>query len=329
MAKLTAQSQSFYGLPQPTVTKIQDPIPAKRDPTTSDTGYAIGQLWINKLTGTYFGLSANSGGSATWSILGNITSTFTNITSGTYSTTGASKVTWASGNVFTGTGAGANIGFTFTPKGAGGLTLTTGDLTLTAGDLVMTLGDATLTNGDLTLTSGDINVTSGNETLTNGDLTLTAGDINITLGNETLTSGNLTLTAGDLLLSNGDATMTSGNLLLSSGNATLTAGDVILTNGDVSLGTAGNGLIVKSGANARVGQTTLVGGTKAVANTSVTANTRIFITRSSNGASTALGNLEAVPAAGVGFTINSYDDALVGLQANDVSVIDWFLVESA
>jgi hypothetical protein len=252
MAKLKSQTETLYGLPQPLSSKIQDPIPAKRDPTTSDTGYSPGQLWINKLTGSYFGLAANAGGVATWSTLGNVTSTYTALTSASYATTTANAITLASGNVFTGTGANAAIGFTFTPKGAGNTVFTTGNVTLS-----------------------------------------------------------------------------SGNLALTSGNATLTLGNLTLTNGNISLGTAGKGLSIKAGANARIGQSTLVGGTLAVANTSVTANTRVFITRSSKGASTALGNLEALPAAGVGFTISSYDDALVGIVAGDVSVIDWILVESA
>lgn len=280
MAKLRSQSQSLYGLPQAISTKIQDPIPAKRDPTTSDTGYQVGQQWVNQLTGTYFGLASNAGGVATWSTLGSVSSTYTTLTSGSYLTTGANAITLGSGNVFSGTGAGAAIGFTFTPKGAGNTVFTTGNVTLSSGNLVLTSGNATLTNGNLVLTSGN-------------------------------------------------ATMTSGNLLLSSGNLTLTSGNAVLTNGNLSLGTAGKGISIKSGANARIGQSILVGGTLAVANTSVTANTRVFITRSSKGASTALGNLEALPAAGVGFTLSSYDDALVGLVAGDVSVIDWMLVESA
>lgn len=223
MSRLKPQADVAYGLPQPLVRQNPSPIAAKRDPTAIDTGFAIGQLWVNMLTGSYFGLASVSAGVATWSILGNVTSTYIALTSGSYATTGASAITLSAGNTFSGTGAGANIGFTFTPKGTGALTLTTGDLILLA---------------------------------------------------------------------------------------------------------AGNGLVLTSGANARIGQATLVGGTVAVANTSVTANTRVFVTRSSIGLSTAIGILEAFPIAGVGFTINSFDAALTGLVANDLSVIDWMLVES-
>ncbi len=231
MAKLRAQENSVYGTPSPFSTQNPSTIIAKRDPTTSDTGYPIGQTWANTTSGNFFALASNAGGSATWSTLGSVSSTFTTITATTFTTaTAATKITISNGNVFTGTGSNAAVGFTFTPKGTGGLTLTTGALTASNGNLV--------------------------------------------------------------------------------------------------LGTAGNGISIKSGANARIGQSTLVAGTKAVANTSVTANTRVFLTRSSINASVALGTLESVINAGVGFTINSYD-AAAALETDDVSIIDWVLVESA
>ena len=231
MSRLKPQAVSLYGTPQPLSGQNPSPIIARRDPTVADTGYALGQLWVNRLTGSYFGLASVAGGVATWSTLGNVTSTYTTITSASYLTTTANAITLASGNVFTGTGANAAIGFTFTPKGTGGLTLTTGAITATNGNLVT--------------------------------------------------------------------------------------------------GTAGNGLVIKSGANARIGQATLILGTKIVANTSVTANTRVFLNRSSKVGSVTVGVLEAVISAGVGFTINSYVPTTAAVDTNDVSIIDWLLVESA
>lgn len=232
MSRLKPQAESLYGLPQPLSGQNPSPIIAKRDPTTLDTGYAIGQNWVNTVLGTVFELVTVSAGSATWASLGTTSGSFATVTAGTFTTsTAATAISLASGNVFTGTGSNAAVGFTFTPKGTAGLTLTTGAITATNGNLVT--------------------------------------------------------------------------------------------------GTAGNGLVIKSGANARIGQSTLVLGTKAVANTSVTANTRVFLSRSSKAASTAVGVLEAVINAGVGFTINSYTPATAAVETNDVSVIDWMLVESA
>lgn len=232
MSRLKPQAESLYGLPQPLSGQNPSPIIAKRDPSTLDTGYAIGQNWVNTVLGTVFELVSVSAGSAAWVSLGTTSGSFVTVAAGTFATsTAATAISLASGNVFTGTGTDAAVGFTFTPKGTAGLTLTTGALTA--------------------------------------------------------------------------------------------------TNGNVVLGTAGKGLVIKSGANARIGQTTLVLGTKIVANTSVTANTRILLSRSSKEASTALGVLEAVVNAGVGFTINSYTPATAAVETNDVSIIDWVLVESA
>ena len=65
-----------------------------------------------------------------------------------------------------------------------------------------------------------------------------------------------------------------------------------------------------------------------VANTSVTANTRVFISRTALHSSPALGHLIAVPTAGVGFVITSYD-ATASAVSTDVSTVDWVLIESA
>lgn len=273
MGKIKTQGESLYGTPAGLVSQFPAPKISRRDPTTADTGYLLGQVWVNNVSGNIFALGAFGGGLATWTTLGSVSSTFTTITATTFQTaTAATAITLGSGNVFTGTGTNAAVGFTFTPKGVGGLTLTTGPLTISSGNLVLTSG------------------------------------------NETLTLGNLTLT--------------SGNVLLSSGTLTLTIGNATLTNGNLLFGTAGKGLSIKAGANARIGQATLVLGTSVVVNTSVTANTRFSLTRSSINASVALGVFEAVANPGVGFTINARN-AAAAVEVADLSIVDWVLVESA
>lgn len=88
-------------------------------------------------------------------------------------------------------------------------------------------------------------------------------------------------------------------------------------------GTAGGGLAIKEGANARQGVATLVAGTVTVANTSVTATTRIQLTVQSLGTVTAP-KAVAVTARtpGTSFTITSAD-------ATDTSVVAWDLFEPA
>lgn len=88
----------------------------------------------------------------------------------------------------------------------------------------------------------------------------------------------------------------------------------------LNIGSAGGGIQIKTGTNARLGQATLVGGTVTVSNTSVTANTRVFLSRKTIGGTA--GFLTYTLTAGTSFTITSANGA-------DTSVVDWLLVEAS
>lgn len=88
----------------------------------------------------------------------------------------------------------------------------------------------------------------------------------------------------------------------------------------LNLGSAGGGVAIKEGANARMGPATLVTGTVTVANTSVTATSRIHLTRATTGGT--LGHLSYTIAAGVSFTINSS-------SATETSSVNWVIFEPA
>lgn len=96
-----------------------------------------------------------------------------------------------------------------------------------------------------------------------------------------------------------------------------------LTTTDLSIVTAGRGLKVAEGANAKQGVSTLVAGTVTVANTSVTATSRIMLTVQSLG-TVAAPKAVAVTArvAATSFTITSADNT-------DTSVVAWELFEVA
>lgn len=89
----------------------------------------------------------------------------------------------------------------------------------------------------------------------------------------------------------------------------------------LSLGSAGGGLAVKEGTNARSGVATLVGGTATVSNTSVTATTRIQLTSNADGGTPGWLRVSA-RTAGTSFTITSS-------SGTDTSTVAWFLVEPA
>lgn len=92
---------------------------------------------------------------------------------------------------------------------------------------------------------------------------------------------------------------------------------------DVKIATAGKGLFVKEGSNAKMGTAVLVAGTVVVSTTAVTANSRIFLTAQSLGTVT-IGQGLAVSArtSGTSFTILSQ-------SAIDTSTVAWFIVEPA
>lgn len=104
------------------------------------------------------------------------------------------------------------------------------------------------------------------------------------------------------------------------GGALTVAGDLTATGGNVIIGTAGKGLQVKTGSNARAGTATLASGTATVANTSVTANSLIFVTDVD--ATIANTGYLAVSAKVVGtsFTVTSSN-------ATDSGTFNWLIVE--
>jgi len=149
--RLQTQQESLYGLPQPTVNQFPTPVVARRDPTVADTGYILGQIWVNKVTATFFGLGSVSGG-ATWlSLGGSLTPAVASLTTGAAATS-----TLLAGNVWSATGSNAAIDLVLTPKGVGGVQVSTGALTVTAGNIVATLGNIIATAGNVEIaTAGD------------------------------------------------------------------------------------------------------------------------------------------------------------------------------
>jgi pectin methylesterase-like acyl-CoA thioesterase len=68
--KLRPQAETLYGLPQPTQTGLYPPIIARRDPSSADTGFSIGQLWVNKTGNNIFALTSVAAGVANWEGMG-------------------------------------------------------------------------------------------------------------------------------------------------------------------------------------------------------------------------------------------------------------------
>lgn len=117
-----------------------------------------------------------------------------------------------------------------------------------------------------------------------------------------------------------NALSTPGFFAMGSGQS---SGTFSVFGGDLIVGTAGQGLKVKEGANAAMGVATLAAGTVTVATSRVTATSRIQLTAQALGTVTAPKAL-AVTArtAGTSFTITSAD-------ATDTSQVAWEITEPA
>ncbi len=99
-------------------------------------------------------------------------------------------------------------------------------------------------------------------------------------------------------------------------------GDATITSGDLIANTAGKGLKVKEGANARMGTLTLNGVTPVVVSTTaVTATSRIFLTTQTPNAGTPAFYYVSARSVGVSFSV-------IGV-ALDVSTVAWLIVEPA
>jgi hypothetical protein len=99
------------------------------------------------------------------------------------------------------------------------------------------------------------------------------------------------------------------------------AGVLSVTLGSFSITTAGQGLAVKEGSNAKQGTAVLVAGSKVVANTAVTANSRIFLTSQVDGGTPGFVRV-STRTAGTSFTITSS-------SGTDTSTIAYEIFEPA
>lgn len=112
----------------------------------------------------------------------------------------------------------------------------------------------------------------------------------------------------------------SGNVVSSGGNVQA-AFSLIAALGGVDVQSAGQGLKVAEGANAKQGVATLAAGTVVVANTSVTASSRIQLTGQS------LAGVAVPSAYGVSARTPGTSFTILASQAADTSVIGWEIFE--
>ncbi|MBI0293309.1 hypothetical protein JBE04_02040 [Streptomyces sp. PRKS01-29] len=122
--------------------------------------------------------------------------------------------------------------------------------------------------------------------------------------------------------------LASGQIEMGSGSAArevvlsrTAANQLSLSTSDFRIATAGRGLMVAEGSNAKMGTATLSAGSATVSNTSVTSSSRIFLTCQTPGGTAGFLRVSA-RTAGTSFTITSS-------SGSDTSVVAWMIVEPA
>lgn len=104
---------------------------------------------------------------------------------------------------------------------------------------------------------------------------------------------------------------------------TPTTGILSVASSHIAITTAGKGLQIKEGSNAKMGQATLVAGTVTVSNTSITANSRIQLTIAS------LGTVTIPTTVAVTSLTVATSFVITSANAIDTSVINWIIFEPA
>lgn len=190
----------------------------------------------------------------------------------------------------------------------------TGALTISTGDLTLSNGGLVITNGNITQTG---NVSRTGNTVQNGSIT--ANGVGAASTTFAARVGGDTF---DRMRMQSDGKMEFGTGLgVGDTNLYRAAADQLATDDDLLINTAGKGLRVKEGSNAKMGTAVLSAGTVVVSTTAVTANSRIFLTNQTLGGTAGFLRVSA-RTAGTSFTITSS-------SGTDTSTIAWMIVEPA
>ena len=160
--------------------------------------------------------------------------------------------------------------------------------------------------------SGPVDTLTGG---TGGALTPTAGNINL-LGtaNQITSTGSASTITFSL-----PAAITAPGSVTATTTLTATLGNITATNGNVVLSTAGNKLVIATGANASVGTSAAMAGTPGavtVATTASSATAKIFYSRATTGGTP--GQVSITAQDGTGFTLTS--------TGNETSTFNWWII---
>lgn len=163
---------------------------------------------------------------------------------------------------------------------------------------------------------------------TTGAITTITGDSG---GAKGPSAGNFSLlgTANQITVTGGanketfsiPAAFTAPGSITATTTITATLGAITATNGNLVLGTAGNKIIIPTGADASVGTSSAMSGTPGavtVATTACSATAKVFYSRKTTGGTP--GQVSITAQDGTGFTLTS--------TANETSTFNWWIINS-
>jgi len=283
-----------YGIGQALIPVLPPPVPFETAPNSNQTNFEIGQIvftppknptafYIYGGGGNWIQITDSNG--PVQSVIGTANQITVSTVAGVATVSLPSAIT-APGSLATTTTLAAGT----TVTAGTGLIATTGGVTASAGNIVATLGNITASAGNIAATLGS--VTAGT--------TMTAGT------GITATTGNIVATAGAV---NAGTSMTA------------TLGNITATNGNLVMGTAGNKIIVPTGANASAGTSAAMSGTPGavtVATKACSGTALIFFSRNVTGGTP--GEVSITAQDGTGFTLTS--------TANETSTFNWWIINA-
>ena len=144
-----------------------------------------------------------------------------------------------------------------------------------------------------------------------------SSDVNSVTG--TANQITATTTLGDVVLTIPSTFIAPGSIAATT-TLTATLGNITATNGNLSLGTAGNKIIIATGANASVGTSAaMTAGAITVATTASSATAKVFYSRATTGGTT--GDVSITAQDGTGFTLTSTSNT-------ETSTFNWWIINA-
>lgn len=203
---------------------------------------------------------------------------------------------------------------TLTGNSGGAITPSAGNINVLGSGVLAFAGSGSTLTGSITPGSTLISTLTGGS---GGALSPTTGNFNLlgTANQITSTGSGSTITLSIPSAFTGPGSITATTTL------TATLGAITATNGNIVMGTAGNKIIVPTGANASAGVSSAMSGTPGsvvVATTACSATAKVFYARATAGGT--LGNVSISAQNGTGFTLLS--------TGNETSTFNWWIINA-